>query len=219
MENVQSELKFSESGSENFDKTKLFSSVDAFMAGMDSAFGIWSTIVVMLTLSMLVPPNYEQISWALQIITLIISIVSTITDYIFAKYNEYETFWYWLGAGIVTIFTGLNFHRMGKADKYTLLDHSDNFSEYVKRFRDMNEKTIWGELGGDLLREFPFRLGRKLVQIVLEIFNETITEEERYALYLGIDVGHLIWSAIDWAESFHFLNCLKYLPSTRIPIS
>ncbi|MFX0024698.1 MAG: hypothetical protein ACFE9S_20490, partial [Candidatus Hermodarchaeota archaeon] len=192
--------------------------IEILMKGMDHSFGIWSITITILTLSFALPSTYRAVKWGIQIAAFIMNLIgifitlSNYFDYFIngeKVFDPYESFWYLLGTGFVSICSGIFIYKHGKSK---ILQNSDDFRGNWFKYIE-----IWENCHS--IKNFI------LGEIMLSLFPE-ITEAVKYWAFTkpGVEVPDaveslfevmngisFIHSVVQWAISLNFLNYFSYI--------
>ena len=211
----------------SIDDDPILNSFRAFIVGMDASFGLWSTTTIIISLSFLTPPQYEQIKWGLQIIAFAWNLGSLITDLLHyfdliwreePLYKDYEAFWYLIGSGFVTLLTGLRYFQTGKSKDLTFGDAISSSKCFMSLFNSLNKNSQQREFWEDIIMALLPTLPAALKYFFYDERDLDWPEEDQNffeIIFVGIELWSVLQSSRDWLESITFLECISILCSTN----
>jgi hypothetical protein len=180
---------------------------DLIISGMDDAFGAWSFIITLATVSLISGSYVDNV--VVRTITLILPVIAFISTVLLSltiqQYSKYETFLYLIGVSIVSIFTSLMIYKKGKPKAYNcgLQDGVASYSGLVNSLKDLNN---FFEIAEDIGQDFA------------GVLNDVIWSDNFlgnvYNAFFDTVLLAVSWS--DWRESLQRLEFASYLiPYTK----
>jgi hypothetical protein len=219
-------LIVSEANPEAWDLQKWWEGFPHLFLGMSDSAKLWKLSIIMGTASIGLPSDIFIL--AIVKYGLLVAAFAYYLGMFFAplltdvplyskKMDPYELSWYYLGAGIMSVLTGIQCLRKGKADPGRIT--GKKWFDTMVDLLGLNGGSKWdfikSELGKflkGLLKELP----KTLLGIISSILGEEGLERPTF-LEIDVYLFYLINDLVEWDDSFDTLYIIAGTPAVILP--
>ncbi|MFX1502499.1 MAG: hypothetical protein ACFFDH_16175, partial [Promethearchaeota archaeon] len=161
-------------------------------------------------------PNIAALKYSLLVIAFGTYIAGFISKYFLADMkNDYEKFWYFLGAGIISIYTGIKFYDEGKYNE-DIFFNMEKWKESIEDIGDSVDKLFKDRLK-DIFKDLITLFVMKMLENLLSLYGISNDGEVDYVfsffsdvLTTGSDVAGFSYKSIkDYKRIFEPLHILS----------